>query len=143
MWSMWSLKGDHIAGTAFLYKIVPGVNLQKFIRSTSNVQYLVCNKNNNNLKLSFNPSVENTFIVFGIDIWLILLTRQISHQKTTHVFSTDRLNTHLFLLYEAVFYVCSRTPLCSYDASLCLLWHTLKVTLPTKYIRCCFVYNIK
>ncbi len=38
---MWSLNGDHIAGTTFLYKIIPSVNLQKSIKSISNVYYVI------------------------------------------------------------------------------------------------------
>ncbi len=38
---MWTLNGDHITGTTFLYKIVPSVNILNFIESISNVQYVI------------------------------------------------------------------------------------------------------
>ncbi len=41
-----------------------------------NIRCIVCNKVNN--KRVFNLSVENTFIAFSRDIWLVLKTRQIS-----------------------------------------------------------------
>ncbi len=55
-----------------------------------------------NIKLVFNLSVENTFIVFGRDIWLLLQTCQISLRKTNwHVLY--RQIEHLFVLV-IVFY---------------------------------------
>ncbi len=55
MWSpiVWSLNGDHIASSTFLYKIVPSINLQKVHQIK--IKFIVCNKNNN--KLVFIPSV--------------------------------------------------------------------------------------
>ncbi len=80
---------DHIAGTTFLYKIVLSVNLQKSIKC------IVCYKNNT--KLMFNPSVENTFIVFGRNIWLTLRNHQISLHKINKC-SLHRQIKHSFIL---------------------------------------------
>ncbi len=84
MWSLaiWSLNGDYIAGTIFLYKIVPSVNLQKIHQI--NIKCIVCNKNN---KLMFNLSVENTFVVFGRECSSKLVKYPCT--KITHVFFTD------------------------------------------------------
>ncbi len=70
------LNGDHIAGTTFLYKIVPSVNIPKIYQI--NIICIVCNKQN---KVVFYLFVENTFIIFGKDIWLVLRTCQISLRK--------------------------------------------------------------
>ncbi len=61
------------------------------------IKYIVklCNKNNN---LMFNPSVENTSLfLVGISDLSSRVMRY-PYAKTTHVFSTDRLNTCLFSL---------------------------------------------
>ncbi len=95
MWSlaMWSLNGNHIADTTFLNKIVSSVNLQKIHQI--NIKCVVCNNNTN--KLLFNMSMENTFIVVGRYISLILQTCQISlHNNNSYVF--HKQTGHLFVL---------------------------------------------
>ncbi len=47
---------DHIAGTTFLYKIVPSVNLKKIHQINVRCINIICNKNNN--KPVFNLSVD-------------------------------------------------------------------------------------
>ncbi len=84
---------DHLADTNFLYKIVLSVNLQEIHQI--NIKYLVCNKNNN--KLVFNPSVENSLIVFGRDIWLILWIHQIYLRKNNSCVLHKQIE-HLFVL---------------------------------------------
>ncbi len=84
--AMWSLNGDHIAGTTFLYKIVPSVNLQN--TNQLNIKCIVCYKNN---KRVFNLSVDITFIVSGGLL-------RCPDAKTTRVFSTQRLSSCLLLL---------------------------------------------
>ncbi len=74
--------------------IVPSINIQKSIKC------IVCNNN----KLMFNPSVDNTFIVFGRNISLIPQTCQISLCKTNSCVLNRQIE-HEFVLVVARFSV--------------------------------------
>ncbi len=75
MWSpaMWSLNGNHITGTTFLYKIVQGVNQQTIHQI--NIKCIVCRKKKK--KIVFSPSVD-TYIFLNLQItlcqplWMVL-----------------------------------------------------------------------
>ncbi len=82
-----------IAGTTFLYKQVPNVQLQKSIKFTSNVKYVIKTTNSCSIYLWRTHSL---FLV-GISDSSSGLIRY-PYEKTTHMFFTDISNTHLFLL---------------------------------------------
>lgn len=87
---LWLVFSD-FTGTTFLYKIVPSVNLQQIHKI--NIKYVVCNKTT-----TYKMWRTHLLFLLGISDLSSGLVRYAS-AKTTHVFSTDRLNTHLFLLY--------------------------------------------
>ncbi len=59
---------------------------------------IVCNKNKS--KLMFNPTVEKTFIVYGVGYLTHPLDSSDIPSQKQRMFSTNRLNTGLFLLYN-------------------------------------------
>ncbi len=92
---MWSpaLNRDPIAGTTFLYKLIPSVNLHNIHQI--NIKCLVCNKTATNLCLICLWRTHSLFLV-GRDVRLVF---RYPYVQPTHVFSTERFNSHLFLLY--------------------------------------------
>ncbi len=88
--AVWSLNRDHRAGTNFLYKIIPRVNLKNIHQI--NIKCIVCNTNNKYSCLIC-PCRAHSLILVGIIDSSSGLVRY-SYSNTTRVFSKDRLNTH-------------------------------------------------
>ncbi len=83
------------------YFLVQNISKCKYTKIHQiNIKCILCNTNNN--KLMFNPSVENTFIVFGRDIWWVQSTRQISLYKNNSCVLHRQIEHFFVLVYRMV-----------------------------------------